>query len=121
MRILIVGNDAQDAQDGLDLSTRLRADDFEVASTDDVREALLCANRKHPDVIVANIDMPSLDSQQFAQFVRKTRWGRLTALIAHTAKGSAESKKSALAAGFDLYLCRPLQYDIIRLLIDECR
>tara|TARA_R110001592_G_scaffold256993_1_gene520600 strand:- start:1 stop:357 length:357 start_codon:yes stop_codon:yes gene_type:complete len=118
MRILIVGDDAQDGQD---LSDRLRADDFEVASTNDVREALLCANRKHPDVIIANIDMPALDSHQFAQFIRKTRWGRLTALIGHTGCGSAENKKNAMAAGFDLYLCRPLKFDIIRSLIEGCR
>ena len=118
MRILIVGDDQQDAPE---LSSKLTAEGFAVKQTSNARDALNCARRLHPDVIIADIDMPSLDSVQFAQYIRKTRWGRLTALIARTSLASHFDKQQAMDAGFDLYLARPVGFEMIRSLLDKCR
>jgi CheY-like chemotaxis protein len=59
-----------------------------------------------PDVLVLDIEMPGEDGYALLRTLRDG--GDRTPAVALTAYGRGEDRKRALAAGFDLYLTKPV-------------
>jgi CheY-like chemotaxis protein len=77
-----------------------------------VRKALAWA----PDTAVIDIGLPRLDGYQVARQLRDALKARIT-LIALTAYSTAEDRRRAHEAGFDLHLSKPADPDqFLRLL-----
>jgi CheY-like chemotaxis protein len=64
-----------------------------------------------PDVIICDINMPQMNGYQFMQAVRNssTDKDRNSLAVALFALGKEEAQTYALNAGFQRYLCKPVQ------------
>jgi CheY-like chemotaxis protein len=73
-------------------------------------EALACARREMPDLIVADIAMPHEDGNSFIKQLRQLApdEGGLIPAIAVSGYAREEDRRRALAAGFQIYLTKPI-------------
>jgi CheY-like chemotaxis protein len=73
-------------------------------------EALACAQRELPDLIVADIAMPHEDGNSFIKQLRQLapQQGGLIPAIAVSGYAREQDRRRALAAGFQLYLTKPI-------------
>ncbi|MET3493619.1 hybrid sensor histidine kinase/response regulator [Variovorax boronicumulans] len=80
-------------------------------------EALALAERFRPDAAVLDIGMPDLDGREVARRIRAEAWGSGMYLVAATGWGQPDDKRTALEAGFDEHLVKPVAAaEIARLL-----
>jgi PAS domain S-box-containing protein len=114
LRILVV-EDNRDSADSLQLLLTLLGHEVHVAYTgpDGVKEATTWI----PDVILSDIGLPGLDGYGVASELRRRPETARTRLIAITGYGDEESRRRALASGFDYHLTKPADPDqLLRLL-----
>jgi CheY-like chemotaxis protein len=102
---LLIVDDNRDAAETL--GTVLRFGGYDVTTVFSGTEALACAARIRPDVIVLDIGMPEMDGYEIARRMRLEAWGRHAFLIALTGWGQEVDKETARAAGFDRHLTKP--------------
>jgi len=110
VRVLVV----DDAPDERELfSTVLARQGATVETAASAQEALAAAGTFAPDVIVSDIAMPHEDGYTFLERLRESTDRRLIAVpvIAVTAHARAEDRDRALAAGFQMYVSKPVQPD----------
>ncbi len=106
LRILVI--DDQEFTRNL-VNAIFRRANAEVHSVSSVREGLEQFRTTPPDVVVCDLAMPGEDGFAFIRAVRSQLAGQgATPVIALTAFGRPEDKQSALAAGFDAYLKKPV-------------
>src|SRR5262249_18299476 len=108
VRILVV-DDEPDARESI--TTVLAHCGAEVTPAASVREAMIRFEASQPDVLVADLAMPGEDGYELIRQVRrreKTGGSGLPA-IAVTALATAEARRRALAAGFDVHLPKPTE------------
>lgn len=91
----------------------------EVASTG--REAFELYQKRRFDIVLMDLEMPEMDGTQATSEIRK--WertsGQRTPIVAMTAHALAGAREQCLAAGMDDYLCKPIQPDVLKKLLDE--
>ncbi len=121
LRVLLV-DDEPDTRAAMSLA--LEADGARVIQAGSVREALAEYERGRPEVIVSDLSMPGEDGYALIRVVRE-RQGRTTPALAVTGLASARDRERALHAGFDSYLAKPVQPDIlietVRMLVSSRR
>lgn len=61
-----------------------------------------------PDVVISSVEIPGLDGYQIANEIRRSSLAKQPLMIVHTAYDKQAMGKRAKAAGFDLYLSKPL-------------
>ena len=107
VRVLIV-DDHQDTVDFLAAALLEYGADVDVATS--VHVALETLAQRHPHVVVSDLSMPGEDGFSLMQGIRAqdTDARRLTA-IALTAHARAQDREKALAAGFQMYLSKPIE------------
>ena len=82
----------------------------EVHDAGDGPQGVDAALRLEPDVALIDVGLPELDGYEVARRIRAgTRRDML--LVALTGYGLAEDRERALAAGFDLHLVKPIDFD----------
>jgi two-component system, cell cycle response regulator DivK len=84
----------------------LRSKGFVVFTAADGRAALEKAKTLGPDIIVMDLAMPRVDGFEAIRRLRESSWTRLVPIIAVSAVPM--SQDSALAAGCDAYLSKPV-------------
>lgn len=109
-RILIV-DDNRDAADLLAQVLALHGHITEVAY--DGLTGLAAVERFCPDLVFLDIGMPQLDGYQVAGRVRQMRHLPQPLLIAFTAWSDDEAKARVIAAGFDLHLTKPADFNVL--------
>lgn len=72
-------------------------------------QALARAYGWRPHVCVLDIEMPGLDGNEIARRIRTQNWRERPLLIALTGWTSPQDRMSALEAGFDHYLTKPVE------------
>ena len=87
---------------------------FEAA---DGREAVLVAKREHPDLILMDLNLPTLDGFIATQYIRELDELRNVPIVAVTAHNREYSQKVAIAAGCDDYLEKPVDFVHLDLVI----
>ncbi len=110
LRVLAV----EDHEDSLELLTAiLGVWGCTVLSARNAREAIDLLRTQHPGLIVSDIGLPDEDGCSLLQRVRRLprNQGGTTPAIALTAFTGAEQKARALAAGFDVFMSKPLEVD----------
>jgi CheY-like chemotaxis protein len=86
-----------------------RRADADVCVASSVREGLERFRSAKPDAVVCDLAMPEEDGFAFVRAVRAMPApANATLVIAMTAFGRPEERQSALAAGFDEYLKKPI-------------
>jgi len=80
----------------------------EVVVAGSVDEAMSLLESVHPTLIVSDICMPDNDGYDLIRRVRASRDNRATPAVALSAYAQDGCRDAALAAGFDMFLRKPL-------------
>jgi len=80
----------------------------EVHKAYDGMEAVMCAQKIRPEVVLMDIGMPVLDGYAAARRIRSRAWGTEIVLVAVTGWGQDEDRKRSERAGFDYHLTKPI-------------
>lgn len=80
----------------------------EVVVAGSVDEAMRVLESVHPALIVSDICMPDNDGYDLIRRVRASRENRETPAVALSAYAQDACRDAALAAGFDMFLRKPL-------------
>lgn len=83
----------------------------EVVVAGSVDEAMRMLDSVHPALIVSDICMPEADGYDLIRRVRQMSENRRTPAVALSAYAQDACRDAALAAGFDMFLRKPLDVD----------
>ena len=108
LRVLCVDDD-RDAADSAGLLLELYG--CESAVCYDGPAALALAPRFRPDLCLIDLNMPGMSGCELARRLRAGTRGRLPRLIAVTAYGSDDARAATAAAGFDMHVVKPVNWD----------
>ena len=115
-RILIV----DDYEDTANLFAKLLTrHGYDVQTLACAREVMQVAEAFKPNVILCDIGMPDLDGYQVARSVKAHPELRSIPLVAVTGYGRESDRRSALEAGFDLHLTKPVDVNLLRSIVDS--
>jgi CheY-like chemotaxis protein len=95
------------------LSTLLEILGHEVFSVTDGVAGLQSALDRHPDVVILDIGLPGMDGYQVARMIRSQPELDRVRLIAVTGYGSEQDRDTAIAAGFDLHMVKPVEFSAL--------
>ena len=108
---ILVAEDSRDNQ--LLLARFLARSGAEVEFADNGAEAVAKANRGEYDLLLMDIQMPIMDGVEATRLIKESGWPKpIVALSAHAMKGEREL---CLAAGFDAYETKPI--DFVKLIL----
>ena len=71
-----------------------------------------------PEVVLVDIGLPGLNGYEVARRIRAARGSRVL-LVALTGYGQPEDRRSALAAGFDVHLTKPVELETLAAVIER--
>jgi two-component system response regulator HydG len=114
-RVLVV-DDEPSARSGLE--KLLRQEGYAVDVAEGGQTALQIAAERPPDVVVTDLKMPKMDGIELLQKMRSTF--QHVPVIVVTAFGDVSSAVSAMRAGADDYLTKPVDFDALTLSIERC-
>ncbi|EMI17263.1 multi-sensor hybrid histidine kinase [Rhodopirellula maiorica SM1] len=104
----------EDNKDASELLAELfRAEGFQVNQAYDGVEAIQKATQSHPDVIIMDIGLPSMDGYETARRIRRSRTITGIKMIALTGWGGPTDRDLAIKAGFDLHLIKPIAFQTL--------
>jgi two-component system cell cycle response regulator len=104
-RILLI----EDNPANLDLTSYLlRAYGYFVIAATDGGDGLATARREKPNLIVCDVQLPTMDGFEVARWLKLDPAMRGTPLIAVTALAMVGDRNRVLAAGFDEYIAKPI-------------
>lgn len=81
---------------------------------------LQLAKTQQPDLAIVDIGLPEMSGYDIAQHLRADPATHAVGLIALTGYGQEEDRHSALAAGFDFHLVKPVNINRLLEVIDQC-
>jgi two-component system CheB/CheR fusion protein len=116
LRVLIV-DDNRDTVRILDLLVKAQGHEVSVAYSG--QEALQIAYNWLPDVVLLDIAMPGMDGFQVAKQMREQQGCKETCLVAITGYGDQVYFLKSKQAGFDFYFVKPVDPDIITMLLSN--
>jgi PAS domain S-box-containing protein len=107
---LLLVEDHADTRDALEHLLRMHGARVLVAGS--AAEALELVQRERPSLVVSDLGLPQESGFSLIQRVRAldAERGLRTHAIAASGFASAEDRRSALAAGFDAYLAKPIEF-----------
>ena len=112
---ILVVDDNEDAAHML--AMLLEDDGHEVMTESDPVVALERAQATQPDVCLLDIGLPRMDGNELARRLRATPEGRAATLIALTGYGQASDREKAARAGFDHYMVKPPNPEMLEQLL----
>lgn len=119
LRVLVVDDDL-DTVDSTATLFRLYGSDVKTA----VRgaDAVACAARFQPEVVMLDVGMPGMDGYQTAREIQRLALPRPPVLVAVSGYGDTRARYQAAEAGFDLHLLKPVEPNIfeeLQVLVEE--
>ena len=115
-RILVV-DDNVDAASSLSALLELAGHATSMAHSGD--EALHQVTVDVPDVVLLDIGLPGMNGYEVARRLRDMPGLAGTRLIAITGYGQESDKRSAIAAGFDTHLVKPVDFSLLTEVLEE--
>jgi two-component system, sensor histidine kinase len=115
-RILVV-DDCKDAATILKLLLERVSNHVYVAY--DGPEALRVAEEVSPDIVLLDISLPSMSGYVVARKLRERLLDHELTLIAITGWGRQCDRMSAIEAGFDFFLLKPVGFDVLKKIFAE--
>ena len=100
-RILVVDDEPQILRA---LATNLRARNYDVDLAATGEEALTIAARKHPDLVIVDLGLPTIDGVEVIRGLRG--WTEVPIIVLSVREGEGD-KVDALDAGADDYVTKP--------------
>ena len=83
------------------------------------REVLEMIGTKHYDIILMDIQMPEIDGKEVTRIIR-SRGGLQPLIVAVTANAMLGDREDCLRAGMDDYLCKPISFQKLVVLMEKC-
>jgi two-component system CheB/CheR fusion protein len=115
-RILLI----EDHRDQAETLTRLlRLDGHDVVSVHDGPSGIETARRWRPEVVICDLGLPGLNGYEVARALRAEQGLRDSFLVALSGYALQGSVESAIRAGFDRYLVKPAERDLLNRLLAE--
>ena len=121
LRVLLAEDDDINA---LLLRSMLLRQGHEITEVDNGEDAVAAAAEESFDVILLDLQMPKMSGIEAARAIRMIegqRSAKPAKLMAVTADARPESRDAALAAGFDVYLQKPMTPDALRELLGAAK
>jgi len=115
-RVLVV-DDNPDTVDSLAIILEISGHHVEKAF--DGAAAFDATQRMLPDVVLLDIGMPKMNGYDVARRIREQPWGERIRLVALTGWGQDKDRRSALDAGFDAHLVKPVAFEAIERILAE--
>ncbi len=103
-RILVVEDQKDDRQIIRDM---LAATDYEIAEAEDGEQALAAVAKERPDLILMEIQLPSMDGYEAMRRIRTDPALLSIPIIAVTSYAANEEEQKARAAGCDDFVPKP--------------
>ena len=117
MSKIMVVDDLRDSADSLALL--FDALGHETMTSYDGRQAVDAAPGFKPDIVFLDINMPVLDGYGAARVLRRELAGSPPVLVALTAVSGPDAKKRADEAGFDFYVTKPADFNVLIWIVDD--
>ena len=115
-KIMIV-DDLRDSADSLALL--FDALGHQTITSYDGREAVDAAKTFEPDIVFLDINMPVLDGYGAARAIRGHGVDLAPVLVALTAVAGPDAKRRADDAGFDFYVTKPADFNVLITIVDD--
>lgn len=109
MRILIV----EDNPVNLDLVMQLLEDDYELLTAEDGQSGIDIALEERPDLILLDLSLPKKSGWQVCAELRTTLGAEVMPIVALTAHAIKGDREKALRTGFDDYVTKPIDEDLL--------
>ncbi len=113
-RVLVV-DDEPSARSGLE--KLLKQEGFSVETAEDGKSALELATERPPDIVVTDLKMPQMDGVELLTRLREQ--DPHIPVIVVTAFGEVASAVSAMRAGAEDYLTKPVDFDALTLALER--
>lgn len=111
------------AEDSEDMRFLMRAEfekrGYRVVEAANGHEAVAAATHDRPDVILMDVTLPELDGLEATKRIREDEQMRDALIIAVTGHHETEYRTSALAAGCNAYVTKPIDFDWLHDLINS--
>lgn len=114
---VLIADDNVDA--AVALAEWLETMGYEVHTAFDGAEAFEMACRLHPDAVLLDISMPLLRGDEVCRRLRAEPWARSALIVAITGHSGAKERARSMAAGFDVYIVKPVDPREIRTLLQS--
>jgi sigma-B regulation protein RsbU (phosphoserine phosphatase) len=95
------------------LETTLISSGFTVTATEDGAKAWAEFQREHYAVVISDLFMPEMDGHELSRRIREANREEYTYLILLTSVGNKADYFSAMDAGVDDFLTKPLDVDLL--------
>ena len=116
---LLVVDDNTDAGDTL--SQLLQLSGHETMTSEDGKSALEKAATFAPDVLILDIGLPDMDGFQLAKRLRKMEVVSNSTFIALTGYGQKHDKDSAIEAGFNYHMVKPVNFVELKNILEKIK
>ncbi len=103
----------EDNPDNLRTARAVLGDRYRVIEAQDGQIGVEQARTHHPDLILMDIGMPVMDGVQALEEIRKDEALRHIPVIALTASAMMGDRETILAHGFDGYLSKPIDVELL--------
>jgi CheY-like chemotaxis protein len=108
-RILIV----EDNPVNLELVLQLLEDDYSLLIARDGAEGLAMAVAERPDLILLDLSLPKMSGWEVCQSLREQLGDQAMPVVALTAHAIKGDREKAMETGFDAYLTKPIDEDLL--------
>ena len=115
-KILVV-DDLRDSADSLALL--FDALGHQTMTSYDGQQAVAAAQSFEPDIVFLDINMPILDGYGAARSLRRVLVDTPPVLVALTAVSGPDAKRRADDAGFDFYVTKPADFNVLITIVDD--
>lgn len=106
---ILIADDEEDILKVLD--KRLKSAGYEVIKAQNGREAVECAFKEKPDLIITDVSMPLMDGFQVTRTLRSRLETATIPIMMLTARKDKDSELTGLDAGADDYISKPFDSD----------
>jgi CheY-like chemotaxis protein len=117
MSKILVVDDLRDSADSLALL--FDALGHTTMTSYDGRQAVDAAKAFAPDIVFLDINMPILDGYGAARALRSELDAAPPVLVALTAVSGPDAKRRADEAGFDFYVTKPADFNVLITIVDD--
>jgi signal transduction histidine kinase/CheY-like chemotaxis protein len=103
----------EDEDAGRETLRFILADRFNLIFAENGKEAVKSFNENRIDLVLMDIMMPEMDGYHVYDAIRKTDYGKYVPIVAVTARAMMGDKDKIIAHGFDAYVSKPIDSELL--------